>query len=93
MAENQTAMSKDGSYRNAAQRARDHRTITINFEGLGSVTLPPTEELAFLGGIGALAAVGILEWPLAGVLIAGHLLARSSRNGALKAFGEALEEA
>lgn len=84
--------TKSGSYRAAAQKARDHRTITINFEGLGSVHLPPTDELAFLGGVGLLAAVGVIEWPIAGVLAAGHLLARMSRNGAFKAFGEALEE-
>ncbi|WP_212745913.1 hypothetical protein [Sinomonas susongensis] len=82
-----------GWFSSAAQRASRRSTITIRFEGIGSVTLPPTDDLAFLGGIGLLAAVGILEWPVAGVLAAGHLLSRHTRNDALKAFGEALEEA
>lgn len=88
-----TETTPEGAFSAAARKAGNHRTITINFEGLGSVTLPPSEELAYLGGIGLLAAVGVLEWPLAGILAAGHLLSRSSRNNAFKAFGEALEEA
>lgn len=87
-----TAAGQGPDYAGAADRARAHRTITINFEGLGAVRLPPSDELAFLGGIGVLAAVGIIEWPLAGVLAVGHLISRSARNNALKAFGEALEE-
>ncbi len=58
-----------------------------------ALTLPPTDDLAFLGGVGVLAAAGIIEWPLAGILAVGHLPSRSSRNSAFKAFGEALEEA
>lgn len=87
------APSKSGSYATAAQRAQDHRTITINFEGLGSMRLPPKEELAFLAGMGLLAAAGIIDWPVAGILAVGHLIARNSRNRAFKEFGEALEEA
>lgn len=88
-----TERASKGTYSAAARRAGNQRTITINFEGLGSVRLPPSDELAFLGGLGVLAVAGLLEWPVAGVLAAGHLLARSSRNKTLKAFGDALEEA
>ncbi|WP_212745856.1 hypothetical protein [Sinomonas susongensis] len=87
------ASTPRGRYSAAADKARDRRSITINFEGIGSVKLPPTEDLAFLGGMGVLAAAGILEWPVAGILAAAHLLTRSSRNSTIKAFGEALEEA
>ncbi|GAB3270712.1 hypothetical protein GCM10027449_05870 [Sinomonas notoginsengisoli] len=89
----ETERAAKGTYSAAASKAGNHRTIIINFEGVGTVRLPPTDELAFLGGIGVLAAAGIIEWPVAGVLAAGHLISRISRNKTLKAFGDALEEA
>jgi hypothetical protein len=58
---------------------------------LGTVTLPAAGELAFLGGVGVLAVVGAIEWPIAAVLGAGHLLASNQRNKVLREFGEALE--
>lgn len=59
---------------------------------VGEVHLPAGEELAFLGGVVALTALGILEWPVALLLGAGHTLAGSRRNKVVQAFGEALEE-
>lgn len=88
-----TQARAEGTYSKAARKATKHHSVTINFEGLGSVTLPPIEDFGFLGGLGLLAAAGILEWPLAGILAAGHILSKSSNRGALKAFGDALEEA
>lgn len=58
---------------------------------LGAVHLGTTEQLAYLGGIGVLAAVSVIEWPVAVVLVAGHVLTNQSRNKTLHAFGEALE--
>ena len=55
--------------------------------------LPSTEELAFIGGIGLLAAVGVLEWPIAATLAVGHLFASSRHNKVLRDFGSVLEEA
>ena len=60
---------------------------------LGKVKLPATDELAFLGGVGVLAVVGAIEWPIAAVLVAGHTLACSHRNKVVREFGEALESA
>jgi hypothetical protein len=57
------------------------------------VALPPADQLAYLGGISTLVAVGILEWPIAALLGAGHLLAATRNSKILADFGEALEEA
>ena len=62
-------------------------------EGLGTVRLPSPKRLAFYGGIVALAAFGILDWPVALVIGAGHLLAEDRHHKALAEFGEALAEA
>jgi hypothetical protein len=60
---------------------------------VGELHLPAAEDLAFLGGVVALAVIGVLEWPIAVLLGAGHTLALSRRNKVVRSFGEALEEA
>ena len=49
-----------GQARQAAQRATARNSTRIIAPVLGAVDLPPTEELAFIGGIGLLAVVGVL---------------------------------
>jgi hypothetical protein len=82
-----------GQARQAAQRATAHNSTRIIAPVLGAVDLPSTEELAFIGGIGLLAVVGVLEWPIAATLAVGHLFASNRRNKTLRDFGSALEEA
>lgn len=57
------------------------------------MTLPAPEHLAFYAGVGALAALGIVEWPLAAALLVGHALVTAQHNKILQSLGEALEEA
>ena len=52
----------------------------------------PVQQIAFYGAVAALAAVGVIEAPLAAVVIGGHLLHRS-RNPIAESVGEALDEA
>lgn len=77
----------------AASRAYEKNSLSITMPGVGQVMLPPPEQLAYLAGIAALTALEIIEWPVAVVLAAGHLLADQRRNKILHDFGEALEEA
>ena len=78
----------------AAARVIEKHTLTITLpDNLGVIRLPEPERLAFYGGITALAAVGILEWPVAVVLGVGHLLADDHHHKVLCEFGEALAEA
>jgi hypothetical protein len=76
----------------AAQRAVAHNTVTLDVFG-ARLELPPPEQLAFLAGVGVLAALQIVEWPVAVVLAVGHQLAHSHHGRMLREFGEALEEA
>lgn len=76
----------------AAERAVTHHTVTLDVFGTRLELLPP-EHLAFLAGVGVLAALEILEWPVALVLAVGHQLAHSHHGQVLREFGEALEEA
>lgn len=75
----------------ATVTARNSTILTVPV--LGRVTLPPPERLAFLAGLGLLAGVGLMEWPVAVVVAVGHALSDNRRSRILRDFGEALEEA
>jgi hypothetical protein len=81
--------------RGAAKRAAALATERVNqFELplVGSLPLPPPDQLAFLGGITTLVLIGVLDWPIGVLLGAGHLLAADRNNRLISAFGAALEE-
>ncbi|MFE9689859.1 hypothetical protein [Micromonospora sp. NPDC005806] len=58
---------------------------------LGEVAVPPPDKIAYYAGLGVLAALQIIEWPMALVITAGHLLADQHMSGLVKGIGEALE--
>lgn len=66
--------------------------MTVHIDGL-RIELPPVDQLAFLAGLGFLAAFELIEWPIALAIGVGHELARSRHGKVLREFGEALEEA
>ena len=76
-------------------KARVQRTCKVSPSSPWSVslTLPAPEHLAFYAGIGAMAAFGIMEWPVVAVLVVGHTLVNAQHNKILQSLGEALEEA
>ncbi|WP_143675189.1 hypothetical protein [Streptomyces sp. JV178] len=76
----------------AAERAVTHHAVTLDVFGARIELLPP-DQLAFLAGVGVLAACEIIEWPVALILAVGHQLAHSHHGRMLREFGEALEEA
>jgi hypothetical protein len=67
-------------------------TTRIPLPGLGTIELS-RPELVYVGGIAALGALGLLEWPIALVIGAGHLLAADRSNRAARELGDAMEEA
>jgi hypothetical protein len=75
----------------AAEKAAHTSRTRVTIPMVGRVNLPPVDELVFMAGIGALAVIGAVEWPIAVVLGAGHALANRRRNRLLREFGEALE--
>jgi hypothetical protein len=77
----------------AALQAIEQNSMRLNLPCVGTVRLPPPQHLAWYGGIAAVTALGCLEWPVAALLVAGHLLAQDHHNQLIHDFGEALEEA
>jgi hypothetical protein len=60
---------------------------------VGVVHIPPTHRLVYFAGLGALAVFGVIDWPVAVVVGAGHLLADQHWSRVAAGLGEALEEA
>lgn len=79
--------------RRAAHRATQEGCLYVTLPGLGQISLGPPEQLAYFAGITALVAFELIEWPVAVVIAAGHVLADQRRSKTLHALGEALEEA
>ena len=81
------------SHREAVQRVRDARGFALTLPVVGRVAVPRPEQLAFYGALGVLAAVEIIDWPVALLLGAGHLLVQHEHSRIAQEIGEALEEA
>lgn len=81
------------SGRAAAQKVDDASHVRLQLPLLGSIRLPEPQRLTYYVAIGALGALGVLEWPVALVLAGGHALASDQHNRAVHQFGEALEDA
>ncbi|WCN81555.1 hypothetical protein [Micromonospora sp. LH3U1] len=60
---------------------------------LGEVAVPPPDRVAYYAGLGVLAALQVIEWPLALVITAGHLLADQHLSGLARGVGEVLQDA
>ncbi|NYH44163.1 hypothetical protein HNR22_003890 [Micromonospora jinlongensis] len=60
---------------------------------LGEVALPPPDKVTYYAGIGVLAALQVIEWPIALVVTAGHLLADQHFSGLARGVGRALQDA
>jgi hypothetical protein len=72
----------------------EKHTMSVTLpDGLGTVRLPEPQRLAYYGGLMALAAFGILDWPVAIALGIGHVLAEQHRHRFLEDLGEALADA
>lgn len=77
----------------AVAHIREAETFFVNLPVVGKVEIPRPDQLAYFGGLAALAAFELIDWPVALVIAAGHLLASNHRNKLLEELGEAIEEA
>jgi hypothetical protein len=82
-----------GEVLRALERNIERNTVTVEVPPFGTLRLPPLDTLAWLGGVATLAVLGVVEWPVATVIGAGHLLAHQHHLRLLHDFGEALEQA
>ena len=81
------------SQREAVEKVREGETFAVNLPAIGQVEIPRPEQLAYFGGLAALAALELIDWPVALVIAAGHFLAASHHNKVLEELGEAMQDA
>jgi hypothetical protein len=84
---------RTASHRNAVERVREAETFVVQLPVVGRVRIPRPDQLAYYGGLAALAAIEIIDWPVALVIAAGHLLASNHHDHVAQELGEAIEEA
>ncbi|ORA36354.1 hypothetical protein [Mycobacterium aquaticum] len=72
--------SQAQSHREAVQRVRDARGFALTLPVVGRVAVPAPEQLAFYSALGVLAAVEIIDWPVALLLGAGQVLMRNEQR-------------
>ncbi|MFL6083825.1 MAG: hypothetical protein ACJ74F_11585, partial [Mycobacterium sp.] len=66
--------------------------FAVNLPVVGRVRIPRPEQVAYFGALGVLAAVEIIDWPIALAIAAGHVLVNNEHNRVAQEIGEALEE-
>jgi hypothetical protein len=71
----------------AARRVRDARSFAVNVPIVGHVRIPRPEQLAYYAALGALAAVEIIDWPVALVLATGHALLQNEHGRVAEEIG------
>jgi hypothetical protein len=80
------------SQREAVEHIRAGETFFVTVPVFGRLEIPRPEQLAYYGGLAALAAFELIDWPVAVVIAAGHILASNHHNRILEELGEAIEE-
>lgn len=51
--------------REASERVAQAQRFSLKLPLIGSVRVPPPDQLAFLGALGALVAFELIDWPVA----------------------------
>ena len=54
---------------------------------------PTRGSLAWYGALGAMTGAGLIEWPLAALVAAGHLISQNSRSETVEGAAEGAESA
>jgi hypothetical protein len=76
-----------------AEQADARNTSGFTLPLIGRIHRPTPDTIVFVLGISLLAALEVVEWPVALVVGIGHTLAHNRQSTILEALGETLEEA
>lgn len=81
------------SQRDAVEKIRKGQTFAVELPVVGKVRIPRPDQIAYFGGLAALAAFEIIDWPIALAVAAGHVLASNHHDKVLQELGEVMESA
>jgi hypothetical protein len=77
----------------ADNKTVEQRRLRLRLPVVGEVILPPARRLAYFVGLGTLAAIDLIEWPIALVIVAGQVLSEKHVARVARGIGEAVGEA
>lgn len=80
-------------HRSVVESVRNARRFEVELPVLGTVAVPPPEQIAYFAVMGLMVAFEVIEWPIAVTIAAGHLLAAEQHNHVLEEIGDALQDA
>lgn len=87
------ASARQAQSRRKVREAVESTETRVSLPVIGTVALPPRDRLVFYATLGGMAALDIIDWPLALLLAAGHVLVDQHHSRLAKEMGEALEQA
>ena len=67
--------------------------VFVKLPWLGEVDLPSGAHLVWFGGAIALAALDVVDWPVAALMIVGKALSDSERSEPVRTLGKVMERA
>lgn len=79
-------------HRVAAEQAVRSGRVAVALPFVGAVTLPPTQHLVWYAGVGVLALLDVVDWPIALLLALGKALADNRSSESLRELGDALDQ-
>ncbi len=68
------ARSFVASHHDASELVKEAEKFSIRLPIVGRIAVPPPDQLAFFGVLGALAALGAIEWPVAAAIGVGQVV-------------------
>ena len=87
------ARSLAASHRDASELVREAEKFAVRLPLVGRIGVPPPDQLAFFGVLGALAALGAIEWPVAAAIGVGQVVVARHFSDAKPAAEAAATEA
>jgi hypothetical protein len=78
------------NHRGAVERIREAETFAVSLPVVGRIRIPRPDQLAYYGALAGLAALEIIDWPIAVAIGAGHILASQHHNKVVQELGEVL---
>jgi hypothetical protein len=85
--------SRNVSHRRTVEQVQDAETFAVTLPVVGRIRIPRPDQLAYYGALAALAALEIIDWPIALAIGAGHVLVSNHHSKIAHELGEALEQA
>ena len=64
----------------AVKEAHTEEGPAVNIPVAGRVPLPPTQNMIYYAGLGAITAFGVIDWPVTLAVAAGYALATHDRD-------------